>query len=399
MVAEPSIDNPARIYLDNAATSWPKPAAVYDAVDRYQRLSGAAAGRSQYAEASEVSRLVEDARQRLANLIGAREANRVIFTFNGTDSLNLSLLGLLRLGDHVVTSVVEHNSTLRPLRHLEEMGTIQVAYVPCDQQGLVDPDQFRRAIRPATRLFALVHASNVTGAIQPVDEVAQIVREHGILMLVDAAQSLGHIPLDVQQLPCDLLASSAHKGLLGPLGTGMVYLAPGAEHHVSSFRWGGTGTQSQHDRQPESLPDKYESGNLNVPGLVGLRAALEYLQQRGIPSVRQHEQALTGHLLEALRNLAGVTVHGPADAGRQVGVVSVTVRGYDPQEVAAILDVAAGIQVRSGLHCAPRMHQALGTAPHGGTVRFSFGPFNNPVHVERAIRAIAHVCAGSSNVT
>jgi cysteine desulfurase family protein len=389
------MNTPNRIYLDNAATSWPKPPAVYDAVDRYQRRVGAPAGRSSYRQAGEAAQLVETTRGRLARLIGVQEKERVVFTFNGTDSLNMALLGLLRPGDHVVTSVVEHNSVLRPLRHLEMAGVIEITRVGCGKDGVIDPDQFAQALRRDTRLFALVHASNVTGTIQPVQDVGRIAHQHGVVLLVDAAQSLGHLPIDVQQLPCDLLASSGHKGLLGPLGTGILYLAPGIEQRISSFRLGGTGSQSADDQQPLFLPDKYESGNLNLPGIAGLAAGVESIQQRGIPSIRDHQQALTKRMLEGLRDIPGITIHGPARPDRQVGVVSISVSGYDPQEVSAILDVSQGIQVRSGLHCAPRMHQALGTDRLGGTVRFSFGQFNDAAHIDQALAAVGQLTYGS----
>ena len=221
----------------------------------------------------EVERLVAAARLRVAQLLRAEEPARVIFAHNGTDALNLALHGLLRPGDHVLTSVVEHNSVLRPLRYLEEHRGLSVTRVPCDGQGFVDPDSFRRAIGPRTRLIALIHASNVTGAVQPVAEVGRIAREHGLLYLVDAAQSLGHIPVDVRELGAHLVAAAGHKGLLGPLGVGVLYVAPGIEQQLEPVRQGGTGTQSQADRQPETLPDRYESGNHNVPAIVGLAPA------------------------------------------------------------------------------------------------------------------------------
>lgn len=384
-----------RIYLDNASTSWPKPQTVYDAVDRYQRELGVPAGRSAYQQAAEAAKLVDSTRRQLADLLNLEHPERIIFTFNGTDSLNLALFGVLRSGDHVVTSAAEHNSVLRPLRHLEDRGVIQVTRVPCDRKGVVDPDEFQRSVRANTRLFALVHASNVTGAVQPIAEVGHIAREHGILYLIDAAQSLGHLPIDLRSLPCDLLASSGHKGILGPLGTGVLYLAPGVDEHVDSFRLGGTGTQSEDDRQPSVLPEKYESGNLNMPGIAGLHAAIQHVGHQGVESIRDHDRLLTQRLLDGLSDVVGVTIHGPADADRQVAVVSISVSGYEPQEVAAVLDGACGIQVRAGLHCAPHMHQALGTAAGGGTVRLSTGPFNVESHIEKAISAIAHLIRAS----
>ena len=263
-----------RIYLDNAATSWPKPEAVYRAVDDYQRRLGAPAGRGSYSEAAETERIVGSCRQKIAQLLGASDPSRIIFTLNGTDSLNLALHGLLRPGDHVVTTVCEHNSVLRPLRFLAEQRQVSATYVGCDGQGFVSPDDIRRAITPHTRLIALVHVSNVTGAIQPVEEVGRIAAEHGQTYLIDAAQSLGYVPIDVRRLGCHLLAAPGHKGLLGPLGTGVLYVAPGVEQQLLPLRQGGTGTRSDEDIQPTSLPDRYEAGNLNVPGIAGLAAGV-----------------------------------------------------------------------------------------------------------------------------
>ena len=277
-----------RIYLDNAATSWPKPPEVYEAVDRYQREVGAPAGRSAYAEASEVESAIARARSTIARLIGATSPKQVMFAFNGTDALNIAIHGLLEPGGHVVTSEAEHNSVLRPLRLQADRHGVEVSYVPCDGRGVVDPDGFARAIRPDTRLVVLTHASNVTGALQPAAEVGQLARERGIPFLLDAAQSLGDLPINVQTLNVDLLAAPGHKGLLGPLGTGVLYVGPGLEDRLVPLRQGGTGSRSEEDVQPSSLPDRYESGNHNVPGLVGLEAAVRWLAERGTASIRQH---------------------------------------------------------------------------------------------------------------
>lgn len=384
----------SRIYLDNAATSWPKPDGVARAVERYLRELGAPAGRSAYAEAAEVEATLRDCRSGVAKLIGVAEPRRLVFAFNGTDALNLAIHGLLRDGDHVVTSVCEHNSVLRPLKQLEDEKRITVTRVGCDREGIVATEDVRHAISNDTRLVALVHASNVTGALQPAAEVGKIAREYGCRFLLDAAQSLGHLPIDVDALNVDLLAAPGHKGLLGPLGTGVMYVREGLEGELRSFRQGGTGSRSEEDRQPRTLPDKYESGNHNVPGLVGLNESVAWLRERGVAATRQHEMQLTQQLLDGLGEIAGVTVYGPRDLERRVGVVSITIAGFDPQEVAAMLDASAGIQVRSGLHCAPLMHRALGTLGGGGTVRFSLGPFNAPEHVAAAIAAVGEV-AGS----
>ena len=384
---------PDRIYLDNAATSWPKPDSVYAAVDHYQRELGSPAGRSFYREAAEVERMIDQARRAVADLLGVDQPNRIVFTANGTDSLNLAIHGILRSGDHAITSVVEHNSVLRPLRFLEEHHGVKVTRVGCDGRGVVDPDAIARAIGRRTKMIVLVHASNVTGALQPVAEVGKIAREHGVLFLVDAAQSLGHRPVDAKQLGADLLAAPGHKGLLGPLGTGILYVGPRVEEQMTSVRQGGTGTESQQDRQPDSLPDKYEAGNHNVPGIVGLGAGLVFLQNQGLDAIARHDAQLTGRLLEGLSDIRGVVIHGPADASKQAGVVSITLTGYDPQEAASMLDAAHRIQVRPGLQCAPLMHQSLGTAVGGGTVRFSLGPFTTDRQIDTAVSAVSELAS------
>jgi cysteine desulfurase/selenocysteine lyase len=362
-----------RIYLDNAATTWPKPESVYEAVDRYQREIGGPNGRSGYREALESNRIVERARQGVAELIGADDPLQIALGFSGTDVLNLAIRGVVRPGDHVVTTVVDHNSVLRPLRALAEQAEVEVTYVPCDGEGFISPDDLRAAIRPETRLVAVVHASNVTGAVQPIAAIGRIVREQGALFLVDAAQSLGHVPLDVSTFDVDLVAAPGHKGLLGPLGTGVLYMRAGVEQELEPLRYGGTGSRSDEDRQPEELPDKFEPGNHNLLGLAGLVASCEFLAQKSITVIHDHHTALTARFLDSLRVIGGVAVHGPQTPANRTSVVSITVEGYDPQELAAVLEATHRIQCRAGLHCAPRMHAALGTTAGGGTLRLSPG--------------------------
>ncbi len=382
-----------RIYLDNAATSWPKPPTVYAAVERCMRDLGAPAGRGVYREANEVERLVVDARRRIAALLGVDDPRRIAFALNGTDALNLALHGLLRPGDHVVTTVVEHNSVLRPLRFLEEKHGVRITRVGCNGEGIVDPEEIRRAILPGTRLIALVHASNVTGALQPIEQVGQIANDYGVCYLVDAAQTAGHIPINVQQIGCDLLATPGHKGLLGPLGVGLLYVGPRVEDQLESVRQGGTGTSSEDDHQPQTLPDKYEAGNLNTPAIAGLGAGVAWLQEKGVAEVQSHIEHLTTQLIEGLQFIEGVRVYGPRVANRCVGVVSITISGIAPQEAAVLLDSAYRVQTRPGLHCAPRMHQALGTLESGGTLRFSIGPWNTPEEITQAISAVAEIAS------
>jgi selenocysteine lyase/cysteine desulfurase len=302
----------------------------------------------------------------------------------------MALHGLVKPGDHVVTSVCEHNSVLRPLRFLAEQRQVTATYVGCNSQGIVDPDEVRRAITPQTRLVAIVHASNVTGAIQPVAAIGQIAKERGIPVLVDAAQSLGYLPVDVSELGCDLLAAPGHKGLLGPLGTGLLYLSAAIAERLVPLRQGGTGTRSDQDVQPLTLPDRYESGNLNVPGIVGLEAGVSHILQAGIEQCRASTEQLTSRLLAALAEMPAVTVHGPTQPGARVGVISLKLQGYDPRELASLLDANWSIQTRAGLHCAPRMHAALGTAP-AGTLRLSVGHFTTEAQIDAAIAAIREI--------
>lgn len=380
-----------RVYLDNAATSWPKPTTVYDAVDQYQRHNGAPAGRSGYSQAMESQRIVQRARTLLSRLIGSPTPQQVVFTFNGTDALNLAIHGFLQPGDHVVTTVSEHNSVLRPLSQLERAKDISVTYVPCNSYGFVNIDELNSTITPETRLVALVHVSNVTGAIQPVAEICQHAHRQGAKVLVDGAQSVGHIPVNVMDLGVDLFAFSGHKGLLGPLGTGGLYLRAGIDACLNSLRQGGTGSVSEQQSQPDTLPDKYESGNHNVPGLAGLTSGLQHLLDSGIESFAKHSRDLTGQLLEGLANVSRVTIHGPDRNQDRTGVVSITINNLDSQDAAMILDTTYGIQIRAGLHCAPRMHQAMGTEITGGTVRFSPGPFTTADEIETTVQAVTEL--------
>lgn len=386
----------SRVYLDNAATSWPKPSSVYDVVDDYHRRLGASVGRGGYAEAEEVGQAVAQTRSAVARLIGAESPDRIIFTLNGTDSLNQAIYGILKPGDHVVTSIVEHNSVLRPLRKLERLGQVEVTRVACDEFGVVRPEDIRIAIRPSTRLIVLTHASNVTGAIQPVMEVGAIAREYGILFLVDAAQTLGHLHLSVSEIGADLLAAPGHKGLLGPLGTGILYIRSGLEEFVQSVRQGGTGSASSSEDQPDALPEKYESGSHNTPGIIGLGAGIEYVEQRGLADLRQHSIDLMDRLLAGLSDIPGVTFFGPRSSADRIGVVSAKFAEQVAPSVARRMEKEFRIQVRGGFQCAALMHRSLGTLEQQGAVRFSVGPFNSVDDIDTAIEA-ARIIAGNSN--
>jgi cysteine desulfurase family protein len=381
------------IYFDNAATSWPKPPAVRAALSEYFGEAGGNPGRSGHRMSVAAARTVESARETLAELLHANDASRIVFTQNATHALNLALYGVLRPGDHVVTTSIEHNSVMRPLRHLEKSG-VELTVVACAPDGTLDLDDVRRALRPGTRLLVTTHGSNVAGTLSPLGALAALARDNGVLHLVDAAQTAGAIPIDVQEMGLDLLAFTGHKGLLGPTGTGGLYIREGVAL-VPLIR-GGTGSDSAHETQPEFMPDVYESGTLNVAGIAGLAAGVRFLSEIGIEAVQAHERKLVAQFLAGASEIAGITLYGPGDAALQCGVVSFNVAGAVPSEVGLILDESFGIMARTGLHCAPAAHHTVGTFP-AGTVRFSFGWFNTLAEVEAALKALTQIAVWAAN--
>ncbi len=381
------------IYLDNAATSFPKPDSVYAAMDDYNRNMGAPVGRGAYRKSIELQSSIDQCRKHAAKLLGAARPEEIAFTFNGTDSLNTIIHGVLKPGDHVITSDVEHNSVLRPLETLKNRWGLEITIIPADQTGLVEPTAFRDALQKNTRLIILNHASNVTGTIQPVNEVGEIARQADVFFLVDAAQTAGHLPLNVSSMPVDFLACPGHKGLLGPLGTGLVYLRAELADQVESLRQGGTGTRSEEETQPVALPEKLESGNHNAPGLIGLRASIEYVLKQGVSTLRKHEQQLTAQLLDGFQQLNSFQLTGPQVVENRVGVVSLISETAEPQVLASILDENFGIQIRAGLHCAPRIHACIGSKEAGGTLRFSPGPFTTVEQIDTTISAMQDLAA------
>lgn len=382
------------IYLDNAATSFPKPECVYDAVDKYNRENGRAVGRGSSDLGQELQQTVDRCRFRAAQVLGAAAKEQIVFTLNCTDSLNMILHGLLTPGDHVVSSVAEHNSVLRPLRHLELNRDVNLTLVDVDDAGFFAAADVEKAIRPETQLIILQHASNVTGAIQPIEDVAAIADKHSVSFAIDAAQTAGHVPLNVEQLGADFVACSGHKGLMGPLGTGLLYVAAGQEKDLIPIRQGGTGSRSEVDTQPESMPDRYESGNHNAPGLVGLDAALGFLIDTGVDELRRHEVALAERLCEGIIGVPSLTLYSSADRSRHAGVVSLTSELYTSDELALLLSQHFGIDTRSGLHCAPGIHRRLGTIERQGTVRLSVGFQTTQDDIDAVIDALQQVSAG-----
>jgi len=379
------------VYLDNAATSWPKPESVYQAVNEFLRTKAGNPGRSSHSMAMAASGIVDETRLLVARLINASDKDRVIFTFNCTDSLNIGLKGLLRPGNHVITSCIEHNSVVRPLKKLEQQGLKVVRLSPHSEDGFVSPRDVEKAITKKTRLVVMTHASNVTGVVQPIDEYGIIARRHGLIFMVDAAQAVGKYPLDVQANHIDLLAFSGHKGLFGPPGTGALYI--GERVDLDSLREGGTGSHSELEEQPTDLPYKFESGTANCAGIAGLGAGLRFIFKESMDKILVHEQSLTNQLFEGLSHVPRITVYKVKDISRQAPVISFNLEGHTPGEVGAILDQAFDIKVRTGLHCAPAAHRTLGIFPLG-TVRLSPGYFNNADEIDFTLEAIAKI-AGS----
>ncbi|MGD0461820.1 MAG: aminotransferase class V-fold PLP-dependent enzyme [Tepidisphaeraceae bacterium] len=391
-----SASPPRRLYLDNAATSFPKPTQVTEAMVRYATQIGASAGRGAYREAAETGELLNECRRRLRRLFNGEKSEHFVFTLNCSDALNLAIKGLIdpnRKG-HVICTQVDHNSILRPLNALTDGGLIEQTRIAVDPTtGLVDPDDIARAIRPGTRLIAVTHASNVTGTVQPIREIGKIAQSRGIPFVVDIAQSAGHLPIDVQADGIDLLAAPGHKGLLGPLGTGFLYIRPGMEKVLRPIREGGTGSASESDRQPDFLPDKYEAGSHNAIGIIGLSEGVQWVLSQGIENLAAREAVLCGTFIDGISDVEGLSYFGPRGVKNRLGVFSVKVETLDPHELAMVLESNYGILTRAGIHCAPLIHQAIGTAASGGTTRLSFGPFLSGQDVNFAADALADIAA------
>ena len=381
------MDKPG-IYFDNAATSWPKPEKVYLAAEAYLRYGGTNPGRSGHTRSLQADRVVYDTREKAASILGASVPEEIVFTLNTTDSLNMAIKGFLEPGDHVIFTVFEHNSVLRPLGSLRRSNLITSTMVQAGSSGDILLDDIAQAIRPETRMIICNHASNVTGQILPVEEIGQLAGEKGIVFLLDAAQTAGAIPLDLQKIKPHMAAFAGHKSLLGPPGVGLLYIRKDVK--IKPWREGGTGSRSEEDQHPEFMPDYLEAGTMNAPGLAGLYEGLCFVEEQGVSNIRDHEMKLAGLLRRGLRAIPGVKVFGPEEESKSVAVVSFVVDGIDSGEMGFVLEQAFGILSRTGLHCAPNAHRAIGTFPQG-TVRFSLGYFNTEVEVEQALKAVTEI--------
>ena len=379
------------IYFDNAATSWPKPPAMMEAMARFNESIGANPGRSGHRLSIEAARVVYEARERVAELIGAPDPLSIAFAKNATEAINCVLFGMLKPGDHVVTSGVEHNSVMRPLRFLEQQG-VELSVVPCSPAGVLDPGDAMRAMKRHTKLVVATHASNVTGALLPLDALARIAHERGTVFVVDASQTAGSVPIDVIRTGIDILCFTGHKSLLGPQGTGGFYIRKGLEQRVRPLMRGGTGSASEFEEQPDFLPDKFESGTPNAIGLAGLAAGIRFVLDLKVERIRENEAHLTRLFLEGLAGIPGAILYGPQDAGERTAVVSFNVRGISPSELAFELDEQFAVLSRPGLHCAPSAHRTIGTFPEG-TVRFSFGYSTTEDEIRHGLEAVAQISA------
>ena len=374
--------------MDNAATTFPKPREVLERMVDLYAAKGVSPGRGGYDCAQEADELVSGVRKRLCQFFGGDDPERVIFASNATDALNLVIQGSVKPGGHVVSSQLEHNSVLRPLQHLRESGLIEYDLIPFDGQGFIDPDDVARAIRPQTQLVVLTHASNVLGTIQPIEAIGAVCREKGVPLILDTAQSAGVIPIDISAWGVSALAFTGHKSLLGPTGIGGLVLRRSLE--VQSTRFGGTGIDSQELIHTQTYPHRLEAGTLNILGIIGLMAGLDYLSAQGMEAILLRERALTRRLWEGLAELKRVKLYGAAHWERRLGVVLANIAGMIPADVGAILDGDFGIATRVGLHCAPLVHRTLGTGRAGG-VRFSVGPFNTEKEIDQAVEAMARI--------
>lgn len=378
------------IYLDNGATSFPKPEEVYTTMDTFYRNYGVNPGRSGYELAVEAGAVVDDTRKLLAEFFNGTDPSHLCYSYNSTDALNLVIFGMLQPGDHAISTTLEHNSVLRPLYHLSQDG-VEVDYVPFNSAGFVDPEEIRKKFKPNTRLVIINHASNVIGTIQPIREIGQYCREAGIPFAIDASQSAGKIPIDMEEQFLDIVIFTGHKSLLGPVGIGGLYVRDGVE--IRHTRVGGSGILSALRTHVEEYPYRLESGTINTVGVAGLQAGLKWVLKEGVESIHAHEMMLARMLRDGLSKIPGVTLYCLKDLENHIAVLSFNIDGMEAEDVGAMIDLDHAIACRTGLQCAPLVHDQLGTTEIRGAVRFSIGPFNTEEHILAAIEAVQETAA------
>jgi cysteine desulfurase family protein len=374
-----------KVYLDNSATSWPKPQVVPDAISNFLTSCSASPGRSGHKFALHAAKEVFETRELIAQFFNVKSSERVVFTPNATFALNVALKGTLKKGDHIIVTAYEHNATIRPLRYLESQGIIDITIVGCNAQGNFDLEKLESCIRPNTTMVSSIHASNVTGHLLPIASIGKICRQHNLTFLVDASQSAGIIPINMQDDNIDMLVFTGHKKMYGPTGIGGICIADSIQ--LEPLVQGGTGSKSDMEYHPDFYPDMLEAGTPNTIGIVGLKAGLEYVISKGLDSIYAHQHLLTNLFIDGLKDIEPITIHSGLKSEKRVGVVSLTVKGIIPSSLAYALDNEYGIMVRSGLHCAPLAHKTLGTFPQG-SVRFSFGCFNTQEEVNYTLDAL-----------
>lgn len=375
------------IYLDNAATTFPKPKEVYSAVLDCMENYGANPGRAGHKLAMRAGRVIYECRENVAKLLNVSNPMNIVFTHNATDSLNLAIKGVVKSGDHIITTSVEHNSVIRPIKALEKKG-VENTIVKCDKYGQLNIEDIKKAIKPNTKLIVTTHASNVCGTIIDIEEIGNIAKENNILYLVDASQTLGVYDVDVQKLNVDMVAAPGHKCLLGPQGTGILYIREGLE--VDILKEGGTGSNSEELFQPNMMPDRYESGTHNTPGIAGLNAGVKFVLETGIDKIRHHEEDLCEYMLKRLSEIPNIKIYGPLDSKKRAAVISINIGDIDSGELTFLLDDMYDIATRSGIHCSPLAHETLGTLIQG-TIRFSLGYFNTKEDIDKTVDALMEI--------
>jgi cysteine desulfurase family protein len=379
------------IYLDNGATSFPKPEEVYTFMDYYYRNFGVNPGRSGFDLCMEAGEVIDATRKQLTKFFNGTDFNRLCFSYNSTDALNLVISGILEKGDHAISTTIEHNSVLRPLYHQSEYNGVEVDYIPVDSKGFVDPDDFPGAFKKNTKLVVVNHGSNVIGTLQPIKEIGAHCQKHGIPFAIDASQSAGKVPIDLEEQNLDIVVFTGHKSLLGPTGIGGLYVREGIEIRVT--RAGGTGVRSAVRTHLFEYPYRLEYGTVNSIGVAGLHTGVKWLEERGIQNIHEHEMKLTTMLRDGLQDVEGVTLYCQDDLTDHIGVFLFNVDGFEALNVGTLLDVDYNIASRTGLHCAPLVHEHLGTVEIHGAVRFGIGPFNTEEHINTAIEAVKEIAA------